>query len=286
MLTSVLLQSLDQLNSSSLSLVIDVLTTRLIEFGEKLIIAALVFVLGLWLISWLRKLGKKILSQKQVEGEVSTFINSLINMLLKVVLFVAVIGILGIPIASLAAIIAAGGLAIGLAMKDNLSNFAGGVMILLNKPFKLKDRILVQGMDGIVTEIGILYTILLTFDGRTIYIPNGPLSTGNIVNYSTQKNRRVDIALTLNSGNDATSLKSILMDIINKRNDILVDPEPFVGITNINNSTFEITVRVWTPNDNFGVVYIGLNEAIYNTLAEKGIIVPSFIGVKMMNPPK
>lgn len=283
MLVLVLLQSVEKISTSSLEPLIQGLLERLVGLGEKLIAAVLVYFIGSWVISWLRKFLKKLLSRKQVDGAVSSFINSLVNTLLRVVLVVAIIGILGIPTTSLAAIIAAGGLAIGMAMKDNLSNFAGGVMILMNKPFKLNDRILVQGMDGVVMEIGILYTILLTADGRTIYIPNGPLSTGNITNYSTQENRRIDITLNINYGNDVNQLKDVLATVVNQNEKILKAPAPFVGITNINNGNFDIMIRAWVLNGDYGGVSVDLNEAIYGALSQKGVFVSSSLSVRMIN---
>lgn len=283
MLGLVLLQSVEQISTSSLQPLIQGLLERLVGLGEKLIGAAIVYFIGSWVISWLRKLVRKLLSRKQVDGAVSTFINSLVNTLLRVILVVAIIGILGIPTTSLAAIIAAGGLAIGMAMKDNLSNFAGGIMILMNKPFKLNDRILVQGMDGVVMEIGILYTILLTADGRTIYIPNGPLSTGSITNYSTQENRRVDITLNINYGNNIDELKAVLADVVNQNEKVLKAPSPFVGITNINNGNFDIVIRAWVLNEDYGSVSVALNEAIYDALSQKRVFVSSSISVKMIS---
>lgn len=283
MLSLVLLQNFEKINTSSLEPLVQGLLDRLINLGEKLIVAVIVYFIGAWVISWIRTLVKKILSRKQVDGAVSSFVNSLINTLLRVVLIVAIIGILGIPTTSLAAIVAAGGLAIGMAMKDNLSNFAGGIMILLNKPFKLRDRILVQNMDGIVVEIGILYTVLLTADGRTIYIPNGPLSTGSIINYSTQENRRVDIAININYGNDVDRLKTVLTRIVDQNDKVLKSPTPFVGITTINNGNFDVMIRAWVLNQNYGDVTVSLNEAIYNALSEDGTFTSSSISVKMIS---
>lgn len=279
----ILLQNINEINSASLELLIQGLLDRLVGFGEKLIISAIVYFVGSWLISWLVRIVKKLLEKKGVDGAVQTFVNSLVNTVLRLVLIVIIIGILGIPTTSLAAIIAAGGLAIGMAMKDNLSNFAGGIMILLNKPFKLKDRILVQGMDGIVVEIGILYTILQTADGCTIYIPNGPLSTGNIINYSTQRNRRVDVVLNINCGYDVDELKCILTEIINRNEKILKNPAPSVGITKINNANFDIMICAWVLNEDYGRVNVNLNEAIYSTLSQKGILGRAVLSEKKIN---
>ncbi|MFR9166545.1 MAG: mechanosensitive ion channel family protein [Dysgonomonas sp.] len=276
----VLLQSAD---TSAINELLMGLSSKLIGLGEKIIIAVIVYFIGSWLISLLRKLVKKILAKRDVDSTVASFINSLISNLLKIILIIVIIGILGIPATSLAAILAAAGLAIGMAMKDNLANFAGGVMLLLNKPFKVGDRIQAQGQDGAVKGIGILYTILTTGDARTVYIPNGPLSTGSIVNFSDQENRRIDISFNINYGNNADDLKKFITDIISSNNRILKEPAPFVGITTVNNGNFDITIRVWVLNGDYGDVSTELNEAVYKTLSEKGIFTSSSLTVKMAN---
>lgn len=253
----------------------------LISLGEKIIIAAIAYFVGVWLINILRKIVDRLLVRKRVDGAVSTFINSLINMSLKILLVIVIIGILGIPTTSFAAILAAAGLAIGLAMKDNLSNFAGGVMILINKPFKLKDSIEVQGQTGTVHEIGILYTVLITADGKTIYIPNGPLSTGSIINYSTQLNRRVDITLNINYGNDANGLRNVIADIIDSNDKILKTPAPFIGVTAIKNGNYDITIRAWGKNGDYAAIGNELHEAIYDALTKAGTLSASALNVNL-----
>ena len=257
--------------------------TNAVEFGTKLIIALIVFIIGSSIISVVRKIVRQLLLKKEVDGAVASFINSLTNMLLKIVLWILIIGVLGIPTVSFAAIIAAAGLAIGMAMKDNLSNFAGGVMILLNKPFHLEDRIVAQGQDGIVKEIGILYTVLQAGDGRTIYMPNGPLSTGSIVNYSYLKNQRADLVFNISYGNNADDLMAIIQSVVIANPFVLKDPAPFVGVTNVYNGNFDITVRAWTLNADNSKVSVALNETIYKTLSEKGIFVSSCLSVKVTN---
>lgn len=255
--------------------------TNAVGFGTKLIVAVIIFIIGSTLISVLRKLVKQLLLRKQVDGAVSSFINSLTNTLLKIVLWILIIGVLGIPTVSFAAIIAAAGLAVGMAMKDNLSNFAGGVMILLNKPFDLGDRIVAQSQDGVVKEIGILYTVLLAGDGRTVYIPNGPLSTGSIINYSNLKNQRTDLVFNISYGNDAEELIAIIKDIVVSQPLVLKDPAPFVGVTNVYNGNFDITIKAWTLNADNTKVLVSLNETIYKTLSDKGIFASSCLTVKM-----
>jgi len=259
------------------------LLAKLVVLGEKIIIAILIYVVGTWLIKIIRNSVKKLLSRKKVDSTVASFIYSLINTVLKIVLVIAIVTILGLPATSMAALLAAAGLAVGMAMKDNLSNFAGGVMLLMNTPFKLGDRIVAQGQDGTVKEIGILYTILLTGDARTIFLPNGPLSTGTIINYSANKYRRIDISFNINYGNDVDSLKQIITDIINANTKVQKDPSPFVGVTTVYNGNFDITIRVWVLNSDYGSVNVDLNEVIYRILSDKGVFTSSSLTVKMVN---
>jgi small conductance mechanosensitive channel len=206
-----------------------------VALGFKVVAAIIVFIIGRWIIGWIRKFFDKFLLRRRIEETVRSFLDSLINITLKLVLFLFIVNILGIQTTSFAAILAAAGLAIGMAMKDNLSNFAGGVMLLINKPFKVGDRIVAQGTDGTVQSIGILYTVLLTGDNVTIFIPNGPLSTGNITNYSAQKERRIDLTFSINYGVDADVVKAVLASIIKENKSIKDNPAPFIGVTNINN---------------------------------------------------
>lgn len=262
------------------------LLTRLldhaIDFGLKLIIVAIVFVIGRWMIGWLRKFIDRFLERKKIENTVKSFLDSLINISLQVILFLVIINILGMPMVSFAAIIGAAGLAIGMAMKDNLSNFAGGVMLLINKPFRVGDRILAQAMDGTIKSMGILYTVLSTGDNRTIYIPNGPLSTGNIINFSDQKERRIDITLNLAFGNDINELKGILQNIIENEPLIKKNPAPFIGLTTLNNGTIDLTIRVWVNSTDYGSVNVGLNEKIYTDFQENNIYTQSLVSIKMI----
>ncbi|WP_070808575.1 mechanosensitive ion channel family protein [Dysgonomonas macrotermitis] len=277
----VLLQAADEVDLSTLNTILHTLLTKLASLGERIIFAVIIYFIGIWVVKLLKKLIARILERKRVEGAVLSFVNNMVDALLKLVLALIIIGILGIETTSFAAILAAAGLAVGMAMKDNLSNFAGGVMILLNKPFRLNDSINAQGVEGVVKEIGILYTVLLTGDNRTIYLPNGPLSTGTIVNITAQPQRRIDITLNINYGNSAEDLKVILDGIIKRNDKILKVPQPFVGVTLINNGNFDITLRVWVQTSDYGDVNVGLNESIYKTLTENGIYAPSSLLVRM-----
>lgn len=282
MINSIILQATTHnVDVTAVERVAEQLITKAISLGEKIIVAVIIYIIGAWLIRLVRKLIRRLLVRKNVEGAVASFINSLTNTLLKVLLIIVIIGVLGVETTSFAAILAAAGLAIGMAMKDNLANFAGGVMILLNKPFKFNDYIIAQSMEGTVKEIGILYTVLITGDGRTVYMPNGPLSTGNIINNSTQNTRRVDISFNVNYGNNADELKKDIRDIINSNEMILNDPAPFIGVTAVNNGNFDITIRVWALGANYGSLSTELNEDVYRKLSEKGVFTSPYLTVQM-----
>ncbi len=274
--------SQDNLSMSTIDQLLTQLLDHAVALGLKIIAAAIVFFIGKWAIGWLRRLIVKFLERRQIENTVKSFLDSLANISLKIILFILIVNILGISTTSFAAVLAAAGLAIGMAMKDNLSNFAGGVMLLVNKPFKVGDRIIAQGMDGSVSAIGILYTELITGDNRTIYMPNGPLSTGTITNFSTQKQRRIDITLNVNAGFDVASIKDMLYSIIHSNSLIKNAPAPFVGITMLNNGNIDVTIRVWVDSSDYASVNIGLNEKIYAVFCEKGIYSSALLSVKMI----
>lgn len=267
---------------SKLDAILEKLIDAGIDLGQKILAAVVVYIIGKWLIKFAKKFLFKILHRKKIDPAVQSFLTSLINISLNVILIIVVIGILGVSTTSFAALVAAAGLAIGMAMKDNLSNFAGGVMILVNKPFKIGDRIVVQGLDGVVKSIGILYTVLTTFDNKTLYIPNGPLSTGNITNFSDQQNRRIDLTVNVGYGNDFEQLKSILLEIIESDNRIMKDPAPTVTISSIKSGNFDIFIGVWVNTSDFASVNSWLNASIYKEFSDKGIFVPSSVSVKMI----
>lgn len=266
---------------SALNRLLTKLTDYSLILSGKIIVALLIFFVGRFLITRIRKLLGKVLLRRKLDETIRTFLDSLINISLKIFLGVIIVGQLGIQTTSFAAIIAAAGLAIGMAMKDNLSNFAGGVMILFNRPFKVKDRILAQGQDGIVQSIGILYTVLITPDNRTLYIPNGPLSTGTIVNYSTQGTRRLDIVLSFGNGTDLSKIKKIASDVIAKEGKILASPEPVVELSTLNNGSIEVAIRVWVNTADYAPVNRYLVENIYGELVSHAIYAPAITTVKI-----
>lgn len=254
---------------------IDKAATWSIDFLWKLGLAILLFVIGRFIISKINKFAGKLMQKRKVDGTLKGFLHSALLTLLYIVLFINIINIVGTKTISIAALIASAGLAIGLAVKDNLANFAGGVMILFNKPFKGGDLIKVQDMEGTVISIGILYTMLKTYDNKTIYIPNGPLSTGNIVNYNSNDGiRRSDITVSVDYGSNVEEVKELLLTLAKNHPRVLQNPAPFARMTKINESSIDFSFRFWARLDDFWSVTHDLNEAVYKTLIEKDLSVP------------
>jgi small conductance mechanosensitive channel len=245
-----------------------------IEFLGKLAIALLIFFVGKWIIGKIRKFADRIMSRRQMDIALKGFLKNLIEIFLFTLLIILIINIVGSQTVSLAALIASVGLAVGLAVKDNLANFAGGVMLLFNKPFKGGDYIEAQNLAGTVQSVGILYTTLTTADNKTIYIPNGPLSTGNILNYSTQTTRRVEITTSIEYGTDAEVVKKMLLEIADRHPKVLKNPAPFARMTKMNDDAIDFTLRVWVESSDYWNVTYDLNEEIYKEVNARGLVIP------------
>jgi len=262
------------INPTGIEKLLNKLLDSVYDLGLKIITCLVVYYIGRFLIKWIEKIIHKFLERRKIDPSVKSFLGSLCNITLTILLVMTIIGILGIQTTSFAALIASAGLAIGMAMKDNLGNFAGGVMILFNKPIKIGDHILAQNQEGVVQSIGILYTILTTSDNKTIYVPNGPLSTGSILNFSTQPQRRIDITIGVDYGTSLQEVKDILKEIINSNSTILKTPEPFIGLLKLNDSSIDFVLRVWVESSNYWPVYFYLNENIYEKFTHAKINIP------------
>ena len=253
--------------------VLDNALTWAIDSAANIVIALVIFFVGRYIILKINGLSNKILKKSSWDGVLKGFISSIIQTILFIVLFMIIINAVGVKTVSIAALIGTMGLAIGLAMKDNLSNFAGGVLILPSKPFRGGDYITAQGLEGTVVSIGILHTILRTGDNKTVYIPNGPLSTGNITNNnSLDGTLRTDIVVNVDYGSDVEEVKKELLAIAREHPKVLIQPDPFARMTKINTATLEFTVRVWAEKANLWGVNHDLTETIYQRLYEKGMI--------------
>jgi small conductance mechanosensitive channel len=229
----------------------DNLKTVVLEYSPKFVVAIVLLLAGLWATSMITKTAKKIMLRRKVELTLSNFIGNLIFWTLRVVLFVTVISKLGIETSSFVAILGAAGLAIGLSLQGSLSNFAGGILIVLFKPFKLGDTIETQGETGKVSEILLFSTKLITATNQVIYIPNAILSNGKIKNYSQLGVRRTDIVLKTSYQSDFNEIKNSLIDFTFNHESILQEPKPEVLINELSETSIVFTVKVWTKNKDF-----------------------------------
>jgi small conductance mechanosensitive channel len=252
----------------------DTFLHKTFNLGLNIIACIVIYWVGRKLIKYLNRLMGKIMSSKEFDSSIASFLKSLISIILTAALLLTIVNILGINTTSLVALLASIGVAMGMALSGTLQNFAGGVMILLFRPYRVGDYILAQGQEGTVKEIQIFNTVIITSDNRTIFIPNGGLSTNTIVNYNNQKNRRVEWIIGVDYGTDYDKAKNIIGDIINKDERILPEPAPFVALKTLNESSVDMLVRVWTSKEDYWNVYFDVNEQIYKIFADKGINIP------------
>ncbi len=243
-------------------------------YGPKFVGAIIVLLVGLWVIKALTKASVKLMTKRGVDVTLIAFLKKLINILLKIVLIISVMGMVGIEMTSFIAILGAAGLAIGMALSGTLQNFAGGVMILLFKPFKVGDFLEAQGYKGVVYEIQLFNTLLKTVDNRVVIIPNGGLSTGAMVNYSTMPLRRVDWSFGIGYGDDADKAKDVMFKLIKDDKRILTEPEPFVALSELADSSVNFTVRAWVKGEDYWGVFFDMNEKVYKVFANEGLNIP------------
>lgn len=253
---------------------VDYLTGIVQTYGPKLVGAIIVWILGSIVIKWMTKSFVKVLEKRKTDDSLKPFLVSLINILLKTLLVISVLSMLGVQMTSFIAILGAAGLAVGMALSGTLQNFAGGVIILLFKPFKVGDFIEAQGHSGIVKEIQIFTTILLELDNKTVIIPNGPLSTGSMINYSTEPTRRVDLSFGISYGDSVERARKVLLELFKADERILKDPAPFIGLTELADSSVNLTARVWVKSEDYWDVYFDMNEGGYNAFNKEGISIP------------
>jgi len=261
-------------SATRLERMIDKLLEQGASLGLTLIKAFLIFIIGHYLIKLINKIIKRILARRDIEMSVKTFVGSLVNVVLTILLIISVVGALGVQTASFAALLASAGVAVGMALSGNLSNFAGGLIILLFKPFKVGDYIEGQGTGGTVKEIQIFHTILVTIDNRTVYIPNGALSSGAVVNFSRQDTRRIEWTFSIDYGENYDKVKQVIESILARETRILPDPVPFIALNTLADSSVNVIVRVWVKSENYWNVYYDINQAVYTTFNEQGIDFP------------
>lgn len=245
-----------------------------ITYGSKLLVALLVLIIGLWIVKIVVGVLGKVLNKSQVDTSLKGFLKSLVSILLKVMVYITALGMLGVEMTSFIAILGAAGLAVGMALSGTLQNFAGGVLILFFKPFKVGDVISAQGYTGAVKEIQIFVTILTTPDNKTVIIPNGPLSTSSLVNFSTQPTRRVDWTFGIGYGDDVDKAYTVLKRLLAADERIMTDPEPFIAVSELADSSVNFTVRAWVNAADYWGVFFKMNEEVYKTFDKEGLNIP------------
>ena len=254
--------------------IVKYVTSAGLTIGATIIKVALIWIIGRWLSKRLVTLVKKLMVKKNTDASIQTFLVSLIDIVALIVLLIIIISVVGIDTSSFIALFASAGVAIGMALSGTLQNFAGGVMVLLFRPYKVGDYIEAQGQAGTVKEIQIFNTLLQTPDNRIIIVPNGPLSTGIINNYSREATRRVDFSFSISYGDDFELAKKVLKEIIEKDARILKTPEPFIELGKMNASSIDITVRVWCNAADYWGIFFDMNKSVYSTFPAKGLNFP------------
>lgn len=250
----------------------------IIEFvavhGLRFLAALIVLIVGLWLAGRISRLVYNILKSRDIDANLLSFAKSFIGITLKILVVLSVLGMAGVQMTSFIAVLGAAGLAVGLALQGSLSNFAGGIIILLFKPYKVGDFVEAQGFMGTVQEVQIFHTIFNTPDNKIITIPNGALANGPIVNFSKQEIRRVEWLFGVAYGTDYDKAEQIIREVIKKDSRILSEPEPQIVMKEMADSSVNIMTRGWTKSGDFWPTFFDINKTIYKTFNEKGIEIP------------
>ncbi len=244
------------------------------DFGMKLLVSLVILVIGRALIKWVTKLLTKSKFSEKNDKTVTTVLSHFISAGLYVLLAVIIIGILGVPTASVITVIASAGVAIGLALQGALSNIAGGIMILILRPFRVGDFVEITGHSGTVSDVGIFYTTLTTGDNKVVTVPNGTVMSNEIVNYSVKDTRRVDLVFNVAYGTDADRVKAILLEEAANHPLTLSDPAPFARLTKQSESSLDFTLRVWVNSADYWTVNFDLLERLNHRFEKEGIEIP------------
>ena len=245
-----------------------------VEIAAKIAIALAIYFIGRWLIGRLVKVVNKICDKRGVEVSLQRFFNNMIKVVLYICLVLTIVGVLGIDTTSLIAMFASASLAIGMALSGTMQNFAGGVMILLLRPYRIGDYVEAQGQAGTIKEITLFNTVITTVDNKIIYVPNNTISSGIINNYSQAATRRVDWNISISYGDDVEVARRVLMQMMTEDKRVKQDPAPVVYLTSLGSDTVNISARAWVDNADYWGVYFELNERIYNELPKHGLRFP------------
>ncbi len=245
-----------------------------VEYGTKLLTAIAVLIIGFWVVGILSRLFKKMMEKKGTDSSLASFLITMVKTILKALVVITALGMMGIEMTSFIAVLGALAFAIGMALTGSLQNFAGGVMLLIFKPFKVGDLLEAQGYLGTVKEIQIFNTILNTPDNKTVIIPNGGLSTGSMVNYSTMDTRRVDWSFGIAYGDQVGKAEEVLTRLIKEDKRILDNPSHFIALGALADSSVNITVRVWVKSADYWGVFFDMNRKVYEVFGTEGLNFP------------
>ncbi|MCA1744866.1 MAG: mechanosensitive ion channel [Bacteroidales bacterium] len=243
-------------------------------YGGKLLLAIITLIVGLWLIGKLNKGLRKAFEMRSFDQTLQSFLANLVGMVLKILLLVSVVSMLGVQMTSFIALLGAAGLAIGMALSGTMQNFAGGVMLLIFKPFKVGDFIEAQGHMGTVKEVQIFHTVLNTPDKKTVIIPNGGLSTGSMTNFSTEPIRRLDWTFGISYTDNIDKAREIIIGVVSADERVHKDPAPFVGLINLGDSSVDLVTRVWVFAADYWDLFFEINEKVKKEFDKQGISIP------------
>ena len=245
-----------------------------INFGIRVVLAILLFLIGRWVIRRLLRIFERILKRREIDGVAVTLLGSVLTALLYIALFLTLGGVLGVKSVSFAAVLASMGLAVGMALSGQLQNLAGGVIIMVTKPFSIGDYILAQTAEGSVRAVSLFYTEILTPDNKRIFIPNGVLSSGVVVNYSHEETRRIEWTIGIEYDEDFARVRSAIESLLESDERVLKTPEPTIVLHNLNSSSVDVLVRAWVRSEDLWPVFWDFNRRVYEDFNKRGISFP------------
>ncbi len=260
--------------SSNLSSATELIMDFAVTYGLKLIGAILALIVGLWIVGKISQSLRKLMEKREIDPSLRGFLGTFISIMLKILVIISVLSMVGIQMTSFIAMLGAASLAVGLSLQGALQNFAAGIIILILKPFRVGDFIDGQGHMGTVEEIQIFNTTLKTVDNKVIVIPNGALANSAITNFSKKETRRVDWTFGIAYGDSYDKAREILLRLIEADSRIHKDPQPFIALTSLGDSSVNIVVRVWLNAPDYWAVFFEMNEKVYKTFSEEGINIP------------
>ncbi len=269
----------EKMSTTTVTELISELLDKAVSFGLKILAALAIYLIGAWAIRKIKGIIARIFERKEADAAIASFVQSIVGIALTILLIIITIGAVGIDTTSIAALLAGGGMAIGMALNGTVQNFAGGLMIIAFKPFKAGDYIQAQGFEGTVSEVNIVSTKLTTTDNRCIIIPNGALSNGTVNNFSQNEIRRLEWNVNVEYGSSVAETKNVLMNILKNDKRILyiadnVPADPFVALSSLTNSSIVFMMRAWVKTEDYWDVNFEVNEKIYNELPAHGIKFP------------